>query len=74
VLVHEATFTQPVVERSQTTFGHSTAAQVARFAEAAGVKNLVLTHFSARYQPTANGRGNRSQKCARRPWRTTAAT
>ncbi|MDU9403962.1 ribonuclease Z [Pseudomonas sp. zfem004] len=58
VLVHEATFTQPVVERSQTNFGHSTAAQVARFAEAAGVKNLVLTHFSARYQPTANGRGN----------------
>ncbi|WP_447739401.1 ribonuclease Z [Pseudomonas laurentiana] len=50
VLVHEATFTQAVVERSGVTFGHSTAAAVARFAEAAGVRNLVLTHFSARYQ------------------------
>ena len=51
VLVHEATFTQPIIERSGATFGHSSAAQVARFAEAAGVRNLVLTHFSARYQP-----------------------
>lgn len=50
VLVHEATFTQAVVERTGLTFGHSTAAAVARFAEAAGVRNLVLTHFSARYQ------------------------
>ncbi|OFS74107.1 MBL fold metallo-hydrolase [Pseudomonas sp. HMSC08G10] len=51
VLVHEATFTQPLIERTQATFGHSTAAAVAQFAEQAGVKNLVLTHFSARYQP-----------------------
>jgi len=51
VLVHEATFTQPIIERSGATFGHSSAAQVARFAETAGVRNLVLTHFSARYQP-----------------------
>ncbi|MBP2261872.1 ribonuclease BN (tRNA processing enzyme) [Pseudomonas sp. BP8] len=50
VLVHEATFTEPVLARSQSNFGHSTAAAVARFAEAAGVPNLVLTHFSARYQ------------------------
>ncbi|QKZ05383.1 MBL fold metallo-hydrolase [Pseudomonas eucalypticola] len=50
VLVHEATFTQPVLERAQTSHGHSTAAAVARFAEAAGVPNLVLTNFSARYQ------------------------
>lgn len=50
VLVHEATFTQAVVERTGVTFGHSTAAAVACFAEAAGVRNLVLTHFSARYQ------------------------
>ena len=50
VLVHEATFTQAIVERTGATFGHSTAAQVARFAEGAGVRNLVLTHFSARYQ------------------------
>ena len=51
VLVHEATITQPIIERSGATFGHSSAAQVARFAETAGVRNLVLTHFSARYQP-----------------------
>ena len=51
VLVHEATFTQPLIERTQATFGHSTAAAVAQFAEQAGVKNLVLTHISARYQP-----------------------
>ncbi|BBH47044.1 MBL fold metallo-hydrolase [Pseudomonas sp. KU43P] len=51
VLVHEATFTQAIIERTGTTFGHSSAAAVARFAEAAGVRNLVLTHFSARYQP-----------------------
>lgn len=50
VLVHEATFTESVLERSQTSYGHSTAAAVARFAEAAGIPNLVLTHFSARYQ------------------------
>jgi len=50
VLVHEATFTQAVVERTGVTFGHSTAAAVACFAEAVGVRNLVLTHFSARYQ------------------------
>lgn len=50
VLVHEATFTEPVLERASTHYGHSTAAAVARFAEAAGVPNLVLTHFSARYQ------------------------
>lgn len=50
VLVHEATFTQPIVDRTRASYGHSTAAAVARFAEAAGIPNLVLTHFSPRYQ------------------------
>lgn len=50
VLVHEATFTEPVIQRTGRTYGHSTAAAVARLAEKAGVANLVLTHFSARYQ------------------------
>ncbi|MFK0311058.1 ribonuclease Z [Pseudomonas sp. NPDC090233] len=50
VLVHEATFTQPILERNGNSFGHSTAAAVAQFAERAKVRNLVLTHFSARYQ------------------------
>ncbi|WP_434771644.1 ribonuclease Z [Pseudomonas entomophila] len=53
VLVHEATFTEPVIARTQETYGHSTAAAVARFAERVGVPNLVLTHFSARYQGDA---------------------
>lgn len=50
VLVHEATFTEPVIERTGQTYGHSTAAAIARFAATSGVPNLVLTHFSARYQ------------------------
>lgn len=50
VLVHEATFTQPTVDHTRASYGHSTAAAVASFAEAAGIPNLVLTHFSARYQ------------------------
>lgn len=36
----------------------ATAAQVATFAEQANLPNLVLTHFSARYQP--GGRAGRS--------------
>jgi ribonuclease Z len=49
VLVHEATFTEPVLTRLGDDRGHSTAARVATAAEAAGVGSLVLTHFSARY-------------------------
>lgn len=51
VLVHEATYTQAIINDARNTFGHSTAAQVAVFARQAGLPNLVLTHFSARYQP-----------------------
>jgi ribonuclease Z len=50
VLVHEATFTQALINRTRESYGHSSAASVARFAESAGIPNLVLTHFSARYQ------------------------
>lgn len=50
VLVHEATYTQAVAGGARQLHGHSTAAGVAQFAQAAGVPNLVLTHFSARYQ------------------------
>jgi ribonuclease Z len=48
--VHEATFTQALIDHTREHYGHSSAAAVARFAESAGVPNLVLTHFSARYQ------------------------
>lgn len=56
VLVHESTYTQDVSDRVGPWPQHSSAEQVARFAEAAGLPNLVLTHFSSRYQfshPTA---------------------
>lgn len=50
VLIHEATYTQEVSDRVGPTPQHSSAAQVAQFAESVGLPNLVLTHFSSRYQ------------------------
>lgn len=50
VLVHEATYTAEVAKKSGESFGHSSAEQVAQFAESSGIPNLILTHFSARYQ------------------------
>lgn len=50
VLVHESTFVQAAIDRTRASYGHTSAAAIAGFAEAAGVRNLVLTHFSARYQ------------------------
>jgi len=50
VLVHEATYTEAVLQKIGPGPQHTSAMQVARFAEEAGVRNLVLTHFSPRYQ------------------------
>lgn len=50
LLVHEATYTHAIAEAGKADFGHSTAAQVATFAQEVGIPNLILTHFSARYQ------------------------
>ena len=53
LLVHEATFAEEEAERAHET-GHSTARGAARVARRAGVKRLVLTHFSARYSRDAS--------------------
>ncbi len=50
LLVHEATFSTPVREKVGGQWMHSTPAQVGKAAEAAGVKHVILTHFSNRYQ------------------------
>lgn len=51
LLVHEATFTEPVLERLGDDRGHSTAARVGRAAQNAALSHLILTHFSPRYGP-----------------------
>ncbi|TRX73003.1 ribonuclease Z [Pseudomonas mangiferae] len=50
VLVHEATYTRAVANAARAEFGHSTADAVAAFAQSVALPNLVLTHFSPRYQ------------------------
>ena len=49
MLYHEATFADDMKERAGDTF-HTTAMQAAQFAKDAGVKKLLLGHFSARYR------------------------
>lgn len=48
LLYHEATFTQDFKDRAKSTF-HSTAQQAAQIAKEAGVDELIIGHFSARY-------------------------
>ena len=50
ILVHEATFTEDVIEKVGLKYQHSTARMVAEAAEAAGIDHIILTHFSGRYQ------------------------
>jgi ribonuclease Z len=50
VLIHEATYTEEVLKKVGPGPQHSSARMTASAAAAAGVPNLVLTHFSPRYQ------------------------
>ena len=49
LLFHEGTFAEEAASRARETF-HTTAAQAATLAREAGVKRLVIGHFSARYE------------------------
>lgn len=49
VLVHEGTYTEAISQKVGPGPTHSSVRQVAQFAAAAGVPNLILTHFSPRY-------------------------
>lgn len=49
LLFHEATFAADNLARAKETF-HTTAAQAAELARAAGAKKLLIGHFSARYE------------------------
>ncbi|WP_144823667.1 ribonuclease Z [Marinobacter piscensis] len=61
VLVHEATYTQDVADRVGPWPQHSSAEQVARFAQQVQMPHLILTHFSSRYQLGASDTPNISQ-------------
>lgn len=50
LLVHEATYTEAVLHKVGPGPQHSSAAMVARMAQEARLPNLILTHFSPRYQ------------------------
>jgi ribonuclease Z len=49
VVIHEATYTEDIAQKVGKGPQHSYARIVGEYAQDAGIKNLVLTHFSARY-------------------------
>lgn len=50
VLVHEATYTDAIAQKVGQGPQHSSAKLVAEFAESSAIKNLILMHFSSRFQ------------------------
>ncbi len=55
LLVHEATYTEAVLHKVGPGPQHSSAAMVARMAQEVRLPNLILTHFSPRYQDRPDG-------------------
>lgn len=53
LLIHEATFTHDLALKMSHA-GHSSAEMVSRFAESIALPNLLLTHFSPRYNESVN--------------------
>jgi len=51
LLIHEATLTESVRASQKFQARHSTAREVAMAAQQGGIKNLILTHISARFSP-----------------------
>ncbi len=49
LLVHEATYTEAILQKVGPGPTHSSVQRVAQFATASALPNLILTHFSARY-------------------------
>ncbi|RSZ59044.1 MBL fold metallo-hydrolase [Massilia atriviolacea] len=49
VLVHESTYTEAILQKVGPGPTHSSVQRVAQFAAEIGLPNLILTHFSARY-------------------------
>lgn len=52
LLYHEATFCSDAIARAKETY-HSTASQAAEIAKQAQVKQLLIGHYSARYEETS---------------------
>ncbi|WP_444997437.1 hypothetical protein [Aliikangiella sp. IMCC44359] len=50
MLVHESTYTEEIAQKVGPGPQHSSAKSIAKFAELHQLTNLILTHFSARYQ------------------------
>lgn len=51
-VVFDSTFSENLKDKAEET-GHSTATEAATLAKNAGIRNLILTHFSARYRDEA---------------------